>query len=196
MQIITPNYSFSNKYVKQIPPQRDYYYIEYEGISENGTPYRYFFDSISLNELKKDLRNPLEVPKRLGNWDLMNEWITNMWEALYNPINVWGRPDGKNAILKGRHRFRLLDAMGCKNVYFYRLEATTYKTGKLYIPNDIVKIISKNDRQPKKGTMDGICEHCGSYTKWKRVSINAINDVRLYCRICGEENPYPWRGQI
>ena len=194
--MIEPNYIFKNQHIKNIPPPRTYHPINHTGVSTKNIHYKITLESIPRVEFKKHLHNALDVPKRLGDWDLMNEWIENMWEALYNPIWIYKNPNGKLGVMHGHHRFRLLDAMRSNVVWAYMLTADRSKIGNLQIPVETKNLMTQNDVAPIKGTVSGVCESCGQHQRWVRKTFNRVNDVRMYCRICGEENPYPWRGQI
>lgn len=196
MSKVTPNYVFNNPHIEEVPPQRDFYFIEHRGETSKGIEYHLKLDSVETTELRKHLTKHLDVPPLLGNWDLMNHWITNMGEALYNPLWLWIKSDGALGIIHGHHRFRLLNKMDAERVWFYGLRAKHYKIGKLLIPPKIRGLMDENERAPRRGTVSGICESCGKRTGWTKKTIDRVSDVRMYCKICGAENPYPWPGQI
>ena len=126
----------------------------------------------------------------------MNLWIANMWEALYNPLHLWAKPDGSLGIMQGHHRFRLLDAMKANKVWHYRLDAPGHKIGDLCLPSEVRELMRGNERAPRKGTVSGVCVVCGKHTRWRRETIDRVNNIKMYCLLCGAENTYPWRGQI
>ena len=193
---VVPNYVFNNPHIKELPPQRDFSYIVHCGFSSRDVEYCLELDSVAIGELRECLRSSLDVPTLLGNWDLMNVWIGNMWEALYNPIWLWLKPGGGFGIIHGHHRFRLLNKMDVERVWFYGLDARHYKIGKLMIPADVRQLMQGNDRAPRRGTVSGVCESCGERTRWSLKTFDRVTDVRMFCKVCGAENPYPWPGQI
>ena len=180
----------------EAPPQRDYHYIEHVGVTSRDIKYVLKLDSVEIEALRDCLTSPLDVPELLGDWVLMNHWIQNMWEALYNPLWLWYNPNGDLGIIHGHHRFRLLNAMDAERVWFYGLEAEHYKIGHLLVPLEIKQLMNENDRAPRRGTVSGVCEACGKKTGWAKKTFNRVSDVRMYCKVCGAENPYPWPGQI
>lgn len=190
------DYRFSNPRIERIPPPRELYPVNYSGISSLGIPFTFNLQSITVSNFRGGL-NHIAVPKRLGNWTLMNEWIGNMWEALYNPIWLWLYKD-KYYIVHGNHRFRLLDAMGAERIYAYIQvnDGDTYKIGAVNLDAENEANRLANERPPKIGNVRGVCVKCGEKTRWVRKTFNVVSDVRLYCKACGAENPYPWRGQI
>ena len=196
MRKVAPNYVFNNPRIKEIPPQRDYYLVEHRGVTSRGVEYHLKLDSVEIGELRKYLSSRLDVPPLLGNWDLMNCWIANMWEALYNPLWLWIKPAGGFGIIHGHHRFRLLNKMDAEKVWFYGLEAEHYKIGKLLVPPETRQLMRENDRVPRRGTVSGVCESCGKRTGWAKKTVDRVSDVRMYCKIGGAENPYPWSGVI
>lgn len=196
LKFFLTDYVFHNPNIEETPPPRQLKYVEHLGRSTEDINYCLKLTQIRLNEMKPFLSKPLDVPKRLGNWGLMNEWIRNMWEALYNPINTWRNPQRGWGIIKGHHRFRLLDAMEVESFYAYELTAKHYKIGDLNLPPRVTELMKGNDRAPRKGTVNGICETCGKNAKWIHKTFDRVSDVKLYCNHCGAENPHPWRGQI
>ena len=193
---ITPNFVFRNPRIEQIPPQRDYNYVEHTGVTSKDIEYHLCLDSIEIEKPRSWFTSPLDVPKLLGNWDLMNHWIHNMWEALYNPLWMWLKPNNTIGIIHGHHRFRLLNAMDAEKIWFYGVKAVHYKIGNWLIPTEKVQLMRENDRPPRKGTVFGVCESCGQSTKWRKKTFDRVSDVRLYCQECGVENPYPWPGRL
>lgn len=194
--MIETNYNFRNPHIDKTPPNRSLHPVDHIGVTSKDIPYHLKLESIKISELRKHLRHPLDVPKLLGDWDLMNEWIANMWEALYNPIWLWVKPDSGLGVIHGHHRFRLLNKMDAETVWYYGFTASHRKIGKLNIPAENAALIQQNERAPIHGTIEGVCETCGKFQRWVKKTFNRINDVRMYCRLCGTENPYPWRGQI
>ena len=194
--MITPDFKFRNPHIKEIPPHRDYHSIEHIGKTSRGIEYHLKLDSVEIENLRSWFTSPLDVPKLFGDWELMNHWIHNMWEALYNPLWMWVKPNGTLGIIHGHHRFRLLNAMDAEKVWFYGVKAEHYKIGKWLIPVEKVRFMKENDRAPRRGTIFGTCGTCGQETKWIRKTFDRVSDVRLYCRKCDAENPYPWPGQI
>lgn len=194
--VVEPDYNFKNPHIEKIPPTRMLHPLEHTGVTTKDIEYTLKLESIKTSVLRKHLTKPLDAPKLLGDWELMNEWIGNMWEALYNPIWLWKKPDNGFGVIHGHHRFRLLNKMDAERIWYYGLTAKHYKIGKLQIPVEKKQLMNQNERAPIKGTVSGTCESCGQHQRWIRKTFNRVNDVRMYCRICEEENPYPWRGQI
>ena len=195
-QEVSSSYRFGNPEITEFPPTRDYYYVKHNGVSATGVEYIVELKYVDMDEMRSYLHKYLDKPKILGNWELMNHWIQNMWEALYNPLRLLRRADGKLGIMHGHHRFRLLDAMNSNRVWCYELVAMTNKTGKMNYPPEIRILMLKNERPPRRGTVKVTCQSCGESTKWKRKTIDRVSDVRLYCVSCGAENPYPWPGRL
>ena len=202
---IEPDMVFQNKFIKQIPPSRNYYGFEYSG-DQRGYPYSVSFNKISMKNLRENYKHrKIDMPEIQGNWELMNHWIQNMWEALYNPIwqlQSWPESGRKYAVISGQHRLRLLDAMDVNHLWFYDVYYPSYESGRWRIgrsdlPKELRDIVTKNERPPRKGTMSGICEHCGQQTSWKKKTIGSkLDGVHMYCKKCGEENQYPWFGRL
>jgi len=202
---IEPNIEFWNPHVKEIPPARKYFYLEHSG-DQRGHPFSVTLNKITMDELRENYKNrKIDMPLLQGNWELMNHWITNMWEAVYNPIwqlQLHPGKDRKYAVISGQHRLRLLDAMDVNHIWFYDVEYPDYvpfrwRIGRRDLPPDLQRIVSKNERPPRKGTMSGTCEHCGQHTSWKKRTIGSkLDGVHMYCKKCGEENPYPWPGRL
>ena len=195
--MIEPKIFFGNQHIKRFPPPRLYYPVEFSGISSKGVEYKVSLLPISMDRMRKDLEGrAFDRPVIQGNWDLMRIWIDNMWDALYNPLELWLKPDGKLGIIKGHHRFRLLDAMDANQFWAYVLEASGYKIGERDPPPAIKETILKNELPPRKGTRSGVCEHCGQETRWRMKTIVRGKNVRMICLKCGKENPYPWNGEL
>ena len=195
---------FHNPHIKEVPPSRPYYYVEYSG-EHRGHPFSVKFNKITMGELRENYKNRrIDMPLIQGNWGRMNLWIENMWEALYNPIwQLQLRPeaDRKYAIISGHHRFRLLDAMDASHIWFFDVSYPSYEAGRwrvgiAQLPKHLNKIAHMNSLPPLRGTMSGVCDHCGKNTSWKLKTINKIDDVRMFCPKCGRENPYPWPGRL
>ncbi len=194
--MIDPDYNFRNPYIDKTPPTRLLHPVEHRGVTSKGIPYHLKLTSVKTSVLRKHFHSPLDVPKLLGDWDLMNYWVSNMWEALYNPIWLWVKPSGGRGVIHGHHRFRLLNKMDAETMWFYALDAEHHKIGDLQIPVQVKQLLKENDRAPIRGTIRGTCNICGKSQRWVKKTLNRVNDVRMYCRLCGSENPYPWRGQI
>ena len=145
------------------------------------------------------------MPPIRGNQSLMNQWIDNMWEALYNPIWQLRLHPGKGrkyAVISGQHRLRLLDAMDVNHLWFYDVSYPDYepfrwRVGSSDLPRELRVIVGKNNRPPVNGTLNGVCGYCGERASWKKVTVGSkLDGVHLYCKRCGGENPYPWPGLL
>jgi len=187
---------FKNPHLVKTPPERPLYQVYHEGVSSKHVPYMLRLTPIKMSETRKHIKDELSAPRILGNWDLMNEWVENMWEALYNPIWLWKKPKGGYGVMHGHHRYRLLDAMSPVMINAYVLDARHYKIGDLQLPPRVKELMKLNDREPVRGTVSGVCIHCGYEGRWSKKTFNRISDVRLYCKSCEGENPYPWRGRL
>ena len=201
--MITPNYIFNNPAIQRLPPQRDYFPVECRG--EKNGPFTFRLTSAPMDDIRYNFRKRrMDLPPVEGNWGNMQVWIDNMWEALFNP--VWllvlreeaGR---KYAIIDGVHRLRLLDAMDATRVWFYEANYPGYATHAWRItsadlPPVTRSLVQQNRCTPRWGSRRGTCVHCGTETTWKKKTVNRLSDIRMYCRACGEENPYPYPGML
>lgn len=194
--MIKTNYNFRNQHIEKTPPTRPLHLVDHHGVTSKDISYHLYLDSVKTSVLRKQFHNPLDMPRLLGDWVLMNEWIINMWEALYNPIWLWVKPDKTYGVIHGHHRFRLLNKMDAETIWFYALDSEHHKIGDLKLPSLIKQAMKSNDRAPIQGTVSGPCHTCGKHQRWIKKTYNRVNDVRMYCRRCGTENQYPWRGQI
>ena len=196
MRELDTDYTFHNQSIDRVPPQRTYQPFSHKGESSKGVTYMLTLKQIPLKEMKQSIRDYLSAPPIQGDWDLMNEWIGNMGEALYNPLWLWEKSPKRYGIMHGHHRYRLLTAMDAESVWAYVLTAQHHKIGNLNIPPEKRQVMTLNDRPPINGTVRGVCSSCGVATRWVKKTYDRVSDVRLYCSSCGAENPYPWRGRL
>jgi len=191
----------------RLPPERDYYYVYYEGTKRGGKPFNVELVKLNFEDVQWSFRKrAIDLPPKKGNYELMQHWIDNMWEALYNPIWLLKlRPGDKHlrtwAVVSGQHRLRLMDAMEPNHIWVYvseyGYERFDWRITRQDVSKKIRSIMELNDRPPRKGTMSGRCESCGELTAWKKVTVGSkLDGVHMYCKKCGEENPYPWPGRL
>ena len=203
-----PEIEFYNEHIQRLPPRRDYGYVFYEGTKHEGDCFNVDLVKIKFEDLRWNFKHrQIDLPSRSGDHELMQHWIDNMWEALYNPIWMLALREGdkhkrKWAVISGQHRLRLMDAMNPNHIWVYLSEYPSYGRFKWRITRgdvskEVHEIMGQNDRAPKKGTVKGICEHCGKETRWRKLTVGSkLDGVHMYCRICGGENPYPWPGRL
>lgn len=186
---------FGNKYIKEAPFPRDYFYVGWEGTVGDKT-FKIEFKKITMDEFHELYRHrERDLPRIQGNWETMNIWIKNIWDALYNPVTLMPvNARRRLGIVHGHHRLRLLDAMDVNHFWYYEVSA---KVGRRKLPREITDIMQMNDEPPRRGTVSGSCIHCGENTRWKKVtSKSKLTGVKMFCMKCGEENPYPYPGRL
>lgn len=207
--LVTPRITFSNPNVEKIPEVRGYYYFNYEGEKRSGGWFRWELVCVPFEEIRESYKSRfIDMPPIHGNWKLMNYWVDSMWEALLNPIiqlrfrdDVARQRRRRWAVIGGQHRLRLLDAMGVNELWFYEVDYPTFgegdwRVGYNDLDGDARKWFNLNHRDPRRGTMSGICRHCGESTNWKKETHHKLWDVRMRCAKCGRYNPYPYPGRL
>ena len=161
---------FNNSHIKRFPEPRDYYYVYHKGKN-----FTFELCKVSMEQVRKECR----LVKVLGDWDNMQVWIDNFWEALYNP--VWLLQRVKLGVLHGHHRTRLLDAMDANHIWCYVVDK---KITSKVLPRRVRGLMRRNNRNPKYGNRSGVCVKCGKKTRFKKRTFNKVADVRMYCLKC------------
>ena len=192
---------FRNPKIEVTPPQRNLRYVECVGVTR-GYPYTMKMKKVRMEDVGKSMKKT-DVPPVLGNWDNMNLWIRNMWEALYNPVKLLNHKERRWAVMDGCHRIRLLDAMDADTIWIYEFdyeyEIGRWRVAMSDIPTEAKIIMGFNDRSPVLGTVGGKCIHCGENTSWTRKAANKntrlVQEIQ-FCKRCGGENPYPYPGRL
>ena len=191
-ELFDPDIQFANDAIDVIPPTRQYRYVIWTGEVDQ-KPCHVEMKCIPFETFHKQISRRSSLPPIQGNWDKMNVWIKNIWEALYNPVTLYRFHERRIGIVHGHHRLRLMHAMGVNHIWYYDL---SLRVGRRKFPRRINRLMRSNDRRPRVGTVSGVCESCKRKTKWKRVTFNRISDVRMYCKKCGEETLYPYPGVL
>ena len=191
---------FRNQEIVKIPPQRVLRYLNYRGFSK-GKPFHVHLTSAPMKEIRECFgARKIDLPPVVGNWDTMNIWINNMWEALYNPVKLLKHRERKWAIMDGCHRLRLLDAMDADLVWFYEYKyeyaRNDWRVPNSSLPRIILTIMERNNKPPRHGTYSGTCKNCGKSVKWSRPGMGKLIKDIQYCSVCGAENPYPYPGRL
>ena len=180
----------------ELPSPRDYHYFEYY----QGDSY-IRLEKLSMDVMRKEFtsRKNYEMPPVLGNKKLLELWVENMCEAMYNPLWMRRFEDHKKGyklgIFDGHHRLRLFDALGANYIWGFIQNVRHMET-----PTPIMNIRKLNMKEPNKGTKIGVCTHCGQKTRWtfKRESghDHRLLGAKMICLKCDKENPYPWPGRL
>ena len=111
-------------------------------------------------------------------------WVNTLGEALYNPVMWHYRPNAKSNKyifeIRGMHRTRALEALNFNFIYIY------FVIGKYTgLPNEVVRIMRKNIRNPTISTYPKKCSKCDT-SIYKYFKVDDL--TRFYkCKICGYE---------
>ena len=68
--------------------------------------------------------------------------------------------------------------------------------GRRELPVEVHSLMAMNDRPPENGTVGGTCIHCGELAGWRKTTVDRVSDIRMHCKKCGGENPYPYPGRL
>ena len=172
----------SNPYIKEVPPKRELHSVTYRN-----NDLWFGLTKMPMDVIRKNCKR--DLPELQGNHDNMNLWISNIWEALWNPCWILLKPNGRYGIMHGHHRMRLFDAMDADNVWCYVMNQ---KVGIKELPRNVVVKLRENDRVPCMGSRVGKCPRCKADVRFRKKTFNKLFDVRMSCPACGADDLYPY----
>lgn len=180
----------------ELPPTRGYYNVNCTG----GDTY-FRLECFSMDFIREEFRSraSYELPPVQGNWDNVQLWVDNLWEAMYNPLWMRKYEDGSigkrwdYGVFDGHHRMRLFDALDANCIWGYVQNIKHFVR-----PSWVKNILISNKRSPRRGTFSGPCPKCREDVRYKaypQENHRLIGGI-LKCSRCGEIIDYPWPGVL